>query len=127
MSERQVAISNALSDGVAKVCAGHVTDYLVRRENRLATHDNMRRIIQRKAAQFALDTFGADALQRGAPMKVALIQSHGETKSGFVGIVFMVNVCAPEPVALFQAQRIKGPTTRRDDAQRPPCFPECVP
>src|SRR5262245_13543914 len=87
----------------------------------------MLQVVERQTAQFTLDALGANPLQRGSPVELPFIQPHDKTQPDLIQVIFVMNVRAPQPVALFQPERVKCAAARSDQTQRFASLPKRIP
>src|SRR5947209_8686681 len=64
---RQIAVGDALADGIAESGAGHVADRVAADQDRLLAHHDDRRIVERQAAKAAGYPGGARRQRRVLP------------------------------------------------------------
>ena len=112
---------------MAVVGAGDVAKETVCVHDRLFAHDDGVGVVEGHAAELARVALCAKLCQCVAADKVSFVHAHGEIDAGLVGIVLGVDVLAPEPIALFEAEGVEGAAAGRDQAERLARLPENVP
>src|SRR5262245_25619941 len=117
-SNGQIAVGNALANRVAIVRTGDVTEHPVTVQDWFLAHDHDVAVIKRQAAEPAHDSLPSAPFEGSTAQEVALVEADRETDAGLVGVVFGMDVGAPEAAALLEAQGVERATTRRDHAER---------
>src|SRR5579871_2362572 len=91
----QIAVQDALAQGVAVARAGDVPKHALAIQQWLAAQANGGEVVGDKRAELARVALRLNGFQRRSADEVAFAQLHREPKTCFVGIVFGVNVGAP--------------------------------
>src|SRR4051794_13469118 len=119
VGDRQVAVGDALPPRRAVARARHIAERAVAVEERLLADEQPRRVVGDHAAQLALDAPLLDRGRRLAPDEVrVLAEADRPAEAGLVGVVLLVDVLAPQAVALLETQRVVRRAADRDRAER---------
>src|SRR3990172_1559821 len=99
--QRQVAVGDALANGVAVAAGGDPTDELAGVEDRLVPQADSRGVVEAQATKLLVDAFLLLFLERLLPAEIAFVEADEETHSRFVRGVVRSDVGAPVAVALL--------------------------
>ena len=99
--EREITVHDALTYRVSVVRARYEPHHLAVTQDRLFPHHH-RVIVDGQAGEFARDALLFRSEQRRTAGEVALVDPDGKPDPGLVGVVFGMDIGAPQSVALLE-------------------------